>query len=72
MRRTPTFYCGHMSPTQGKIRFSRISRKYFGNKNLRSGGNQFTGLLRFLIKKSCLLGRVYVECSLGRIRQKME
>ena len=59
-----------MSPTQGEIRFSRISRKYFGNKNLRSSGNQFRGLLRFLIKKPCLLGRVYVEYSLGRIRQK--
>jgi len=59
-----------MSPKQGEIHFSRISRKYFGNKNLRSSGNQFRGLLRFLIKKPCLLGRVYVEYSLGRIRQK--
>jgi len=67
MRRTPTFYC--REHTTG-IRFSRISRKYFGNKNLRPSGNQFRGLLRFLIKKPCLLGRVYVEYSLGRIRQK--
>ena len=67
MRRTPTFYC--REHTTG-IRFSRISRKYFGNKNLRPSGNQFRDLLRFLIKKPCLLGRVYVEYSLGRIRQK--
>src|SRR5881397_498306 len=64
MRRTPTFYC--REHTTG-IRFSRISRKYFGNKNLRPSGNQFRDLLRFLIKKPCLLGRVYVEYSLGRI-----
>ena len=70
MRRTPTSYCRQHAPTQGEIRFSRISRKYFGNKNLCSSGNQFRGLLRFLIKKPCLLGRVYVEYSLGRIRQK--
>src|SRR5437667_12864694 len=67
MRRTPTFYCREHATG---IRFSRISRKYFGNKNLRPSGNQFRGLLRFLIKKPCLLGRVYVEYSLGRIRQK--
>jgi len=39
---------------------------------LRPSGNQFRGLLRILIKKPSLFRRVYVEYSLGRIRQKMD
>src|SRR5438874_12382296 len=70
MRRTPTFYFRQHAPTQGEVRFSRTAVNISATKILRSSGNQFRGLLRFLIKKPCLLGRVYVEYSLGRIRQK--
>ena len=49
-RRTPTFYCREHA-AQGKIRFSRFGRKYFGSKNLRPRGNQFRGLVRILVKK---------------------